>query len=189
MRSSSELELEPLLALIARRMRELVDARLVLIALPDGGESLRVAAAEGERHLRHRRHAPRLRPLEGGSRARARAQRARGLGARGSGDRPAGGATARRSLCALRPARRARAAARRRDRARQGRREPGVQRRRPPARRGPRRARGDGGRACRSGSAATFSAASSRHRSTSESASRASSTTRRARRSPRSCSG
>jgi signal transduction histidine kinase len=44
----SELELEPLLALIARRLRELVDARLVLIALPDGGESLRVAAAEGE---------------------------------------------------------------------------------------------------------------------------------------------
>ena len=45
----SELELEPLLALIARRMRELVDARLVLIALPDAGESLRVAAAEGRR--------------------------------------------------------------------------------------------------------------------------------------------
>ena len=44
----SELELEPLLALIARRLRELVDARLVLIALPDGGEILRVAAAEGE---------------------------------------------------------------------------------------------------------------------------------------------
>ena len=41
--------LEPLLALIASRMRELVDARLVLIALPDGGESLRIAAAEGER--------------------------------------------------------------------------------------------------------------------------------------------
>jgi signal transduction histidine kinase len=44
----SELELEPLLALIARRLRELVDARLVLIALPDGGTELRVAAAEGE---------------------------------------------------------------------------------------------------------------------------------------------
>jgi signal transduction histidine kinase len=44
----SELELEPLLALIAGRMRELVDARLVLIALPEGAESLRVAAAEGE---------------------------------------------------------------------------------------------------------------------------------------------
>jgi two-component system, NarL family, sensor histidine kinase DevS len=43
----SELELEPLLALVARRLRELVDARLVLIALPER-ESLRIAAAEGE---------------------------------------------------------------------------------------------------------------------------------------------
>ena len=44
----SELELEPLLALIARNLGELVEARLVLIALPDEGESLRIAAAEGE---------------------------------------------------------------------------------------------------------------------------------------------
>lgn len=44
---ASELELEPLLGLVARRLRELVDARLVLIALPDG-DVLRVAAAEGE---------------------------------------------------------------------------------------------------------------------------------------------
>ena len=44
----SELELEPLLGLIARRLRELVDARLVLIALPEAGQALRVAAAEGE---------------------------------------------------------------------------------------------------------------------------------------------
>lgn len=44
---ASELELEPLLALVARRLRELVDARLVLIALLDG-DGLRVAAAEGE---------------------------------------------------------------------------------------------------------------------------------------------
>jgi signal transduction histidine kinase len=44
---ASELELEPLLALVARRLRELVDARLVLIALPEG-DALRVAAAEGE---------------------------------------------------------------------------------------------------------------------------------------------
>ena len=43
----SELELEPLLALIARRLRELVDARLVLIALPDTDGALRIAAAEG----------------------------------------------------------------------------------------------------------------------------------------------
>ena len=44
---ASELELEPLLALVARRLQELVDAKLVLIALPDG-DTLRVAAAEGE---------------------------------------------------------------------------------------------------------------------------------------------
>ncbi len=44
---ASEIELEPLLALVARRLQELVDARLVLIVLPDG-EELRVAAAEGE---------------------------------------------------------------------------------------------------------------------------------------------
>ena len=44
---AAEIELEPLLALVARRLRELVDARLVLIALPDG-DALRVAAAEGE---------------------------------------------------------------------------------------------------------------------------------------------
>jgi signal transduction histidine kinase len=45
---ASELELDPLLGLVARRLRELVDARLVLIALPTGGV-LRVAAAEGDR--------------------------------------------------------------------------------------------------------------------------------------------
>ena len=44
---ASELELEPLLALVARRLQELVDARLVLIVLP-AGEMLRVAAAEGQ---------------------------------------------------------------------------------------------------------------------------------------------
>jgi signal transduction histidine kinase len=44
---AAEIELEPLLALVARRLRELVDARVVLIALPDG-DALRVAAAEGE---------------------------------------------------------------------------------------------------------------------------------------------
>src|SRR5215216_4478251 len=34
---ASELELDPLLALVARRLQELVDAKLVLIVLPDGG--------------------------------------------------------------------------------------------------------------------------------------------------------
>jgi signal transduction histidine kinase len=44
---ASELELEPLLALVARRLRELVDARIVMIALPDAENSLRVTAADG----------------------------------------------------------------------------------------------------------------------------------------------
>jgi signal transduction histidine kinase len=44
----SELELEPLLSLIARRLRELVDARMVLIALPETRDTLTVAAAEGD---------------------------------------------------------------------------------------------------------------------------------------------
>jgi signal transduction histidine kinase len=42
-----ELELEPLLDLIATRLRELIGARLVAIALPSG-EALRIAAADGE---------------------------------------------------------------------------------------------------------------------------------------------
>ena len=46
---AGELELEPLLDLVARRLRDLVEARLVLIALPvPGGGELRVAAADGE---------------------------------------------------------------------------------------------------------------------------------------------
>jgi signal transduction histidine kinase len=45
---ATELELAPLLSLVARRLSELVDAKLVLIALPKGG-ALRIAAAEGER--------------------------------------------------------------------------------------------------------------------------------------------
>jgi signal transduction histidine kinase len=42
-----ELELDPLLDLIAARLRELIDARLVAIALPSGG-TLRIAAADGD---------------------------------------------------------------------------------------------------------------------------------------------
>jgi signal transduction histidine kinase len=44
---ASEIELEPLLGLVARRLRELVRARLVLIAIPQGS-GLTVAAAEGD---------------------------------------------------------------------------------------------------------------------------------------------
>ncbi len=43
----SELQLEPLLDLVVRRLRELIDARLVAIALPSG-DDLRIAAADGE---------------------------------------------------------------------------------------------------------------------------------------------
>ncbi len=45
---ASELELRPLLALVAQRLCELLDARLVLIAVPDSEEALRVEAAHGE---------------------------------------------------------------------------------------------------------------------------------------------
>jgi hypothetical protein len=46
---ASQIELEPLLGLVARRLRELIDAQIVLIALPEPGQgTLRVAAAEGE---------------------------------------------------------------------------------------------------------------------------------------------
>jgi len=45
---AAQLELEPLLAMVAKRLRELVSARLVLIALPDTEDALRVAAADGD---------------------------------------------------------------------------------------------------------------------------------------------
>jgi signal transduction histidine kinase len=46
---ATQIELEPLLALVARRLRELIDARIVLIALPEAGHSaLRITAADGE---------------------------------------------------------------------------------------------------------------------------------------------
>src|SRR5881394_1844514 len=42
-----ELELEPLLELVATQLRELINARLVAIAVPSGG-NLRIAAADGD---------------------------------------------------------------------------------------------------------------------------------------------
>ena len=48
---ASEVELEPLLALVARRMQELVEARIVLIALPDAHGKLHVTAAAGRDDL------------------------------------------------------------------------------------------------------------------------------------------
>lgn len=45
---ASEVELDAVLHIVAERMRTLVDARLVLIALPEPDGALRIAAAEGE---------------------------------------------------------------------------------------------------------------------------------------------
>jgi signal transduction histidine kinase len=45
---ASQLELEPLLALVAGHLRALLRARIVLIALPDTDDALRVAAVQGE---------------------------------------------------------------------------------------------------------------------------------------------
>jgi signal transduction histidine kinase len=46
---AGELELEPLLGLVTRRLRSLINARVVLIALPEtGARTLRVAAADGD---------------------------------------------------------------------------------------------------------------------------------------------
>ena len=149
---ASEVELEPLLDLVARRMQELVEARLVLIALPDGQGSLCVTAAAGRADLVGMEFDPRTtkvgRVLDRGHTERVDAvvddpevdQRvARALGIT-SGDVPA--------------ADRARHADRRRRGARQARRRPALQRGgRPPCR----VARGAGGdrggplRACQPG--------------------------------------
>ena len=48
---ASEVELEPLLGLVARRMQELVEARIVLIALPDARGTLHVTAGAGRDDL------------------------------------------------------------------------------------------------------------------------------------------
>ena len=45
---TSELELGPMLEIVTARLRELLGARIALIALPDPDETLRVAAAAGE---------------------------------------------------------------------------------------------------------------------------------------------
>ncbi len=45
---AGQIELDPLLGIVAARLRELVRARLVLIALLEGDGSLRVAAADGD---------------------------------------------------------------------------------------------------------------------------------------------
>lgn len=44
---ASQFVLEPLLGIVAARLRELLDARIVLVAIPDTPDALRVAAADG----------------------------------------------------------------------------------------------------------------------------------------------
>jgi signal transduction histidine kinase len=46
---ATETDLDRLLDLVARRLRELLDARLVTVLLPSGGDELRFAAVAGER--------------------------------------------------------------------------------------------------------------------------------------------
>ena len=153
---ASELELEPLLALVARRLRELVDARLVADRPPRRRRGACGSRPPRARALRRRRDAARARRLEGRPRARARPQRAGRLGARRSRDRPAGRAPARGPLGALRPAGRPRAARSgssiAHDKAGPDAR---LQRRRPAPRRDARRARGDRRRPLANASAAT----------------------------------
>jgi signal transduction histidine kinase len=45
---ATQIELEPVLAIVAARLRELLAARVVLVAIPDTPDALRVAAADGE---------------------------------------------------------------------------------------------------------------------------------------------
>ena len=103
----SETDLTRLLDLIAARLRELVQARLVLIGLPDSDGDLIVRATDGEGADELPRDAPAEGHLEGGSRARSPAQRARRLDDRGPRGRPGGRqATGRadRPLCSNGPA-------------------------------------------------------------------------------------
>ena len=86
----SELDLNALLELIAARLRELVQARLVLIALPDGPSRLRVRSASGAGEEEVLGTTLELGNVEAGPRLRAGPQRASGLPAGRSRGRPAG---------------------------------------------------------------------------------------------------
>ena len=73
---AGEIELEPLLALVARRLRDLVGARIVLIALPEAGvDRLRIVAADGDTSDVHQLVGVELTP--GGSKTGRVLQRAR----------------------------------------------------------------------------------------------------------------
>jgi signal transduction histidine kinase len=46
---AAQIELDPVLGIVAARLRDLIEARIVLVALTDGAGTPRIAAAEGER--------------------------------------------------------------------------------------------------------------------------------------------
>ena len=151
---AGELELEPLLGLVARRLRGLIEARLVLIALPEAGAGRPPRRGGGRgrlRCVRARRDGARARRLEDGTRPAAGAERASRLGARRPGDRSAGRAPHGRSISAVRSAGRTRTADRRRRRTRQARRDVELLRRGRPTHGVARGARRDRGRSLRAG--------------------------------------
>ncbi len=179
---AGELELEPLLGLVARRLRSLVQARIVLIALPEPGGADRLAdRGSGRRRLRcvwARRNGSRARWIEDGACSPARPQRAGRLGARRPRDRSAGRTADGCSLGALRSPHRRSATNWRRRGARQARADLELHRRGRAAHRIAGRAGRHRGRAVRAREPGRGAGASSRRRRTSGLASHASCTTR-----------
>ena len=119
---ATETELDTLLELVARRLRELLEARLVTVLLPNGPDELRFAAAAGEggEGLLGRDSAPaRIEERQGAGRGAERTGRLR---ARRSGGRPDHDAPPRRSRRPLGSPARGRPTDRRARRARQARR-------------------------------------------------------------------
>ena len=184
---ASELELETLLGLVARRLRELVDARLVLIALPEA-DGLRVAAVDGEADdgvagmLLERAGSKAGRVLD-----RARSERVDALVEDPEVDQQAARLLGVSSALYVPLVTRGKSVGVVIAHDRLDRSEPSRTRSSAWPRRSPRGQRSPS--TSRSGSAATPSAACSRHRSWSVRGWRASSTTRRDRHSRPSCSG
>ena len=175
---ATETNLDRLLDLVARRSRELLNARLVTVLLPAGGEELRFVAVAGEGAAESDRADDAAGSVEERARDRARPQRARRFGARRPRGRPRGHAPFRRAHRSLGAARRARA----HDRLARSARQASWRIRASPTttfglRRRLRRARPSPS-ISRSGSRATRFGASSRLRSSSAVGSRASCTTR-----------
>ena len=184
-----EFELDRLLALVTDRLRALVGARLVFIALPAGHDRLRIAAADGAEadellattFSREESKAGRVLDRRQGERVDDLASRS------GGGSRHRG--LVRSDNGALHPARRARPGDRGARRARQARLATSGSPTTTCASPRPSRRARPWPSTSPSGSRATRCGASSRPRSSSAAGSRGSSTTRPARRSRRSCWG